>query len=439
MSDQWFLLKDQKQEGPYSYEELTSLIETGSLKRSDLLWKEGMAQWQPADQIEGLFLKAAPPPPPPSPVEAVSPPPPPAAVAPPPPPPAPPAGQYATPPAVNRPHSEPTGQPPFQASAAKPKKKMSGLKLAAIIGGSLIVLLIVVILIALSAARGALRSSEVYNQAMAALLANPEAVQLLGEPVEAGKSVNGEINVSNGSGNAQLSIPVSGSLKNGELDAVGIREAGQWSLTTCELAVDGGEKLNLLAAKPVGQAGLEAGSGNVEDEELPPRQVGGGTASGVAGMLVFDEPGFGFSMNYPEDWDYYLEEGTVHFAAPQGSPAEEVSLMVQILANQSIGGTYSNLNEVLTDIEKIYTDLGGEVVESESGSDYVGDTMYDYVWAGAVYPYENVEYVEMAMVIQRDPEYFYLLMYTVPLDAEDDFSDLVFDQMFDSFRFTSFN
>jgi hypothetical protein len=461
MSKQWYLHQNDQQKGPFSWEDLNEQASKGMIEQKDLVWSEGMPEWTTADKVAGLIQpkEAAPPPPP---KIQPGPPPPPAApglavppstelggTAPPPPspgltPPPPAQGGYAAPPdptALGMAHGSGSDH-----MAPAPKKKTSGLKIAAIIGGSVLVLFVIMIVVILAGVRSTLRSSEVYSQSIAGLLSNPQAVALLGEPVEADNAVNGEINVNNGSGNAELSIPVSGSISKGDLQSRGLRTDGQWSLTLLELVMENGERIDLLAGlsqdgqneQTLGQADLGAGSGSAEDEDLPPRQAGGGAASDVTGMLTFNEPDYGFTMNYPADWSYYLDGSMVSFESPSETPAEELTVLVQILGNSSIGGQYANLDDVYNGLESLYQDLDGELFESERGNDYIGDAMYDYVWTGAIYPYEGVEYLELALVIQRDSEYFYLLMYTIPLDAEEDFIDLVFDEMFESFRFVAF-
>jgi hypothetical protein len=452
MSKQWYLHQNNQQKGPFSWEDLIEQAGKGMVDPKDLVWSEGMPEWSTADKVAGLIQPKEVAPPPPPVTQPASPPPPtvPGLAVPPStdlgdsaPPPPPVQGGYAPPPGPSAPGPAYDARPDSMAPA--PKKKSSGLKIAAIIGGSVLILFVIMIFVILAGVRSTLRSSEVYSQSIAGLLSSPQAVALLGEPVEAGKAVNGEINVNNGSGNAELSIPVSGSLSKGNLQSRGVRTDGLWSLTLLELIMENGEKIDLLAAslgaqngQALGQSGLEAGTGSSEEEDLPPRQAGGGLASGVAGMLTFNEPDYGFTMNYPADWSYYMDGSMVSFESPPGTPAEELTVLVQILGNTSIGGQYASLDDVYNAMESLYRDLDGELLESERGTDYIGDAMHDYVWTGAIYTYEGVEYLELAMVIQRDSEYFYLLMYTIPLDAEEDFMDLVFDEMFESFRFVAF-
>ncbi len=51
----WFMLRDDIQYGPYSWEELVNFAESERLVRGDLLWQEGMGDWTPAEKIKGLF------------------------------------------------------------------------------------------------------------------------------------------------------------------------------------------------------------------------------------------------------------------------------------------------------------------------------------------------------------------------------------------------
>src|SRR5207244_4022815 len=56
---------------------------------------------------------------------------------------------------------------------------------------------------------GAIKSSEPYTEALARAKADDRVKDLLGEPVEAGYWVTGEISISGPSGKADLAIPIS--------------------------------------------------------------------------------------------------------------------------------------------------------------------------------------------------------------------------------------
>lgn len=54
------------------------------------------------------------------------------------------------------------------------------------------------------------RNSEVSKQALNLAAANPQVRELIGEPIKPAWLISGQINVSGSTGNANLSIPISG-------------------------------------------------------------------------------------------------------------------------------------------------------------------------------------------------------------------------------------
>jgi hypothetical protein len=55
MNDQWFVHSDGEQMGPYSGEQLVQYVQEGRIIAETLVWAEGMPEWLPASQIEGLI------------------------------------------------------------------------------------------------------------------------------------------------------------------------------------------------------------------------------------------------------------------------------------------------------------------------------------------------------------------------------------------------
>ncbi len=76
---------------------------------------------------------------------------------------------------------------------------------------------------------------------MAAAQQHPEAIAAMGEPIEAGFMVTGSFNFSNGNGEVDLHIPVSGPKASGSIHVLGKKESGaeQWVYETSELTVEG--------------------------------------------------------------------------------------------------------------------------------------------------------------------------------------------------------
>ena len=57
---EWFYAKDGKQEGPVDLATLQAKLQGGDLSPSDLIWKEGMAEWTAAENVPEVSGGAAP-------------------------------------------------------------------------------------------------------------------------------------------------------------------------------------------------------------------------------------------------------------------------------------------------------------------------------------------------------------------------------------------
>ncbi|HET6602852.1 MAG TPA: cytochrome c oxidase assembly factor Coa1 family protein [Xanthomonadaceae bacterium] len=94
---------------------------------------------------------------------------------------------------------------------------------------------------------GAMRSSDVHEQAVAMARAHPGVTAALGTPIEEGFFVSGNINVSGPSGEAQLAIPLSGPMDSGTLYVEATRSTGLWRYQLLQLEVEAdGRRIDLL-------------------------------------------------------------------------------------------------------------------------------------------------------------------------------------------------
>ncbi len=56
---QWYYSRNRTQQGPVTRDELLSKLASGEVSPSDLVWKEGMADWIPASQVRELAVTAS--------------------------------------------------------------------------------------------------------------------------------------------------------------------------------------------------------------------------------------------------------------------------------------------------------------------------------------------------------------------------------------------
>jgi hypothetical protein len=112
---------------------------------------------------------------------------------------------------------------------------------------SIVVMAVAVVAAGIYFVFGAIKSSDVYQQALAKTRSNPAVVRELGEPIETGWLISGHINVSNDSGNADVRIPVSGPRKSGAVYATAIKKQGKWDFSALEVEIEGkAKRINLL-------------------------------------------------------------------------------------------------------------------------------------------------------------------------------------------------
>ncbi|MDR2871133.1 MAG: cytochrome c oxidase assembly factor 1 family protein [Xanthomonadaceae bacterium] len=94
----------------------------------------------------------------------------------------------------------------------------------------------------------AMQSSEPYQHTLAQAQANPEVIAALGEPIEPGLFVGGNIAVNGPTGDANLSIPLKGPRGRATAYVEARKSAGRWHYRTLVIQVDGtSRRINLLA------------------------------------------------------------------------------------------------------------------------------------------------------------------------------------------------
>lgn len=120
------------------------------------------------------------------------------------------------------------------APAPTPQSKGGGCKLAVIIvvlaGVAFVGLFVGIFFFVMRM----MTSNGAYQGALEKARKNPEVVALVGEPVEPGTFITGNINTSNDSGRADLSIPISGPKGSGTLRVIAEMQLGVWKFKHLE-------------------------------------------------------------------------------------------------------------------------------------------------------------------------------------------------------------
>ena len=74
-----------------------------------------------------------------------------------------------------------------------------------------------------------MKSTDVYKDALARAKEHPAVIEALGSPITEGFLVSGNTNVDGASGEANLSIPITGPKGNGTIYVAARKSLGQWN------------------------------------------------------------------------------------------------------------------------------------------------------------------------------------------------------------------
>ncbi len=91
-----------------------------------------------------------------------------------------------------------------------------------------------------------MKQSDAYKMAVARAKADSRVTSALGTPITEGWYLSGNTNVNGASGNADLSIPISGPKGKGTMYAVATKSAGEWTYSKLIVKIDStGETIDL--------------------------------------------------------------------------------------------------------------------------------------------------------------------------------------------------
>lgn len=93
---------------------------------------------------------------------------------------------------------------------------------------------------------GAMKQTDVYQTALARAKADQRVTNALGTPIEEGWFLSGNTKVSGSSGEADLTIPISGPKGKGTIYAAATKFAGEWTYSKLVVKIDSsGETVDL--------------------------------------------------------------------------------------------------------------------------------------------------------------------------------------------------
>lgn len=136
----------------------------------------------------------------------------------------------------------------------------------------------------LSLVVGAIRGSDVAKETVARAQSNALLARRLGNPISEGWFVGGSINVQPGSGDADLSVPISGPNGKGTVYVKAQKSAGIWAYSLMVATIEGStDKIDLLDSGTAAQANAPVPAPQpVSDVQRQPAQVDTSAATAAA-------------------------------------------------------------------------------------------------------------------------------------------------------------
>jgi hypothetical protein len=131
---------------------------------------------------------------------------------------------------------------------------------------------------------GAIRGSDVAKEAVTRAQSNALLAQRLGNPISEGWFVGGSINVQPGSGDADLSVPISGPKGKGTVYVKAQKSVGVWAYSFMVATIEGStDKIDLLDSGTAAQANAPVPAPQpVSDLPTQPAQVDPSAATAAA-------------------------------------------------------------------------------------------------------------------------------------------------------------
>lgn len=120
---------------------------------------------------------------------------------------------------------------------------------------------------------GVIKSSDVYQTALARAKQDQRVTAALGSPIKDGLVPSGKTNVDGASGGADIAIPISGPKGKGTIYAVGTKSAGKWDFSKLAVQIDGGALIDLKEGSHQTETASESDEETPKNEETTDERI----------------------------------------------------------------------------------------------------------------------------------------------------------------------
>ncbi len=142
------------------------------------------------------------------------------------------------------------------------------------------------------------------------------------------------------------------------------------------------------------------------------------------GTKVFDEKGFGYAIQYPDNWLYYTQQAhTAVFIGKGPGDRSLPTVMIKSLFSDKAGGTFKDVDSVIADLEKQLRAAEQAIVFNPEPFVYARDGLnLKGKQVVTEYTLKDEKFKEWALVLPRlNGEAFFVWAYTAPRKAYDEY------------------
>lgn len=112
---------------------------------------------------------------------------------------------------------------------------------------TLLLLFVAAVCLLMAGVFGMMRRAEPYQHALTTAQSHPQVIAALGQPIEPGFMVQGNLEIQNDSGSAEINFPIAGPRGEATVYVVAKKTRGEWSYDVLEADIGSGPRIDLHA------------------------------------------------------------------------------------------------------------------------------------------------------------------------------------------------
>ncbi len=150
---------------------------------------------------------------------------------------------------------------------------------------------------------------------------------------------------------------------------------------------------------------------------------------------VFAEPGYGYTISYPQHWIYEKDvQNSVIFSGPEGTDEYYTTVTIQTLFSTEAGGNYNSLDDLYQELYNQFDEMNGIFDLYEEDTHTYNGVSYPMIVFDTIYRLDGEDFWQYVILFERDENAYHAVYYTTPLELIELSTD-IFAEMVETFIF----